>query len=83
LQARFELTRLEGQFFDAAKAIDKLARARRALAQSHTEMGNKFISVATTEGNPSLANAMRKFGRAWHTIGDNDQAYVGNILRLR
>ena len=28
-RARFELTKLEGQFFDAAKAIDKLARARK------------------------------------------------------
>jgi hypothetical protein len=27
--ARFELTKLEGQFFEAAKAIDKLAKARR------------------------------------------------------
>jgi hypothetical protein len=28
-RARFELTKLEGQFFDAAKAIDKLTRARK------------------------------------------------------
>lgn len=28
-RARFELTKMEGQFFDAAKAIDKLARARK------------------------------------------------------
>lgn len=28
-RARFELTKLEAQFFDAAKAIDKLARARK------------------------------------------------------
>lgn len=29
-RARFELTKLEGQFFDSAKAIDKLARARKS-----------------------------------------------------
>lgn len=28
-KARFELTKLEGQFFDAAKAIDKLAKSRK------------------------------------------------------
>lgn len=28
-RARFELTKLEGQFFDAAKAVDKLARVRK------------------------------------------------------
>lgn len=29
-RARFELTKLEGQFFDAAKAIDKLSRVRKS-----------------------------------------------------
>ncbi|KAF9513272.1 hypothetical protein BS47DRAFT_1296574 [Hydnum rufescens UP504] len=76
LSARFELTRLETQFFDAAKAIDKLSRARKALAIAHTEMGNKLISVATTESHPPLANALRKFGRAYHTIGDSDHAHA-------
>lgn len=28
-RARFELTKLETQFFDAAKAIDKLAKSRK------------------------------------------------------
>ena len=28
-RARFELTKLEGQFFDAAKSVDKMARARK------------------------------------------------------
>lgn len=27
--ARFELTRLEGQFLDAARSIDKVSRARK------------------------------------------------------
>ena len=31
-RARFELTKLETQFFDAAKAIDKLARSRKGTA---------------------------------------------------
>ena len=29
-RARFELTKLETQFFDAAKAIDKLSKARKS-----------------------------------------------------
>lgn len=29
-RARFELTKLEGQFFDAAKAVDKLAVTRKS-----------------------------------------------------
>jgi hypothetical protein len=78
LSARFELTRLETQFFDAAKAIDKLARARKVLSVAHAEMGNKLISVATTESHPPLANAMRKFGRAWHSLGDSDHAHVSS-----
>ncbi len=74
--ARFELTRLETHFIDAARAVDKLARARRALSQAHTELGSKFIGVATAEVHPPLANALRKLGRAWHVIGDNENTEV-------
>ncbi|EIM88634.1 uncharacterized protein STEHIDRAFT_55299, partial [Stereum hirsutum FP-91666 SS1] len=73
-RARFELTKLEGQFFDAAKALDKVSRARKALAVSHAEMGNKLINVATTEAHPPIANAFRKIGRTWHSLADLDQA---------
>ncbi|KXN87976.1 Vacuolar protein sorting-associated protein 17 [Leucoagaricus sp. SymC.cos] len=73
-RARFELTKLEGQFFDAAKAVDKLAVTRKALATSHAEMGNKLINVATTEAHPPLGNALRKLGRAWHSLADLDHA---------
>ncbi|KAH8830420.1 vacuolar protein sorting-associated protein vps17 [Flagelloscypha sp. PMI_526] len=73
-RARFELTKLEGQFFETAKAIDKLAIARKALAVTHAEMGNKLINVATTEAHPPLGNAMRKLGRTWHSLADLDQA---------
>lgn len=93
-RARFELTKLEGQFFDAAKAVDKLAVTRKgrffprsreqiltntsstvvALATVHAEMGNKLINVATTEAHPPLGNALRKIGRAWHSLADLDHA---------
>ncbi|KIJ69961.1 hypothetical protein HYDPIDRAFT_104633 [Hydnomerulius pinastri MD-312] len=73
-RARFELTKLETQFFDAAKAIDKLAITRRSLSTAHAEMGNKLVNVASTEAHPPLANAMRKLGRTWHSLADLDQA---------
>ncbi|KAF9054947.1 hypothetical protein BDZ89DRAFT_1087736 [Hymenopellis radicata] len=73
-RARFELTKLEGQFFDTAKAVDKLALARKSLANAHAEMGNKLINVATTEAHPPLGNALRKLGRTWHSLADLDQA---------
>ncbi|KAG6842035.1 hypothetical protein C0991_003561 [Blastosporella zonata] len=69
-RARFELTKLEGQFFDTAKAVDKLALGRKSLAAAHIEMGNKLINVATTEAHPPLGNAFRKIGRAWHSLAD-------------
>ncbi|KAF5387671.1 hypothetical protein D9615_000607 [Tricholomella constricta] len=69
-RARFELTKLEGQFFDTAKAVDKLALARKSLAATHTDMGNKLINVATTEAHPPLGNAFRKIGRTWHSLAD-------------
>lgn len=89
-RARFELTKLEGQFFDTAKAVDKLAAVRKcksfvlhsgqflmyssALAAAHAEMGNKLVNVATTESHPPLSNAFRKIGRAWHSVADLDTA---------
>ncbi|KDQ64371.1 hypothetical protein JAAARDRAFT_144999 [Jaapia argillacea MUCL 33604] len=73
-RARFELTKLEGQYFDAAKAIDKLARTRRTLATAHSEMGNKLVNVAATEAHPPLGNALRKVGRVWHSLADLDNA---------
>ncbi|KAF9568993.1 hypothetical protein CPC08DRAFT_813168 [Agrocybe pediades] len=73
-RARFELTKLEGQFFETAKAVDKLALARKALATAHSEMGNKLVNVATTEAHPPLGNALRKLGRAWHSVADLDHA---------
>ncbi|GAV99135.1 vacuolar protein sorting-associated protein vps17 [Lentinula edodes] len=73
-RARFELTKLEGQFFDTAKAVDKLAMARKILASAHTDMGNKLLNVATTEAHQPLGNAFRKIGRTWHSLADLDQA---------
>ncbi|KAL1761589.1 Vps5 C terminal like-domain-containing protein [Schizophyllum commune] len=73
-RARFELTKLEGQFFETARAVDKLALARKTLAGAHSEMGNKLINVAITEAHPPLANAFRKIGRTWHSVADLDQA---------
>ncbi|EMD40944.1 hypothetical protein CERSUDRAFT_149507 [Gelatoporia subvermispora B] len=73
-RARFELTKLEGQYFEAAKAVDKLSRTRKSLAAVRAEMGNKLVSVATTEAHPPLGNALQKLGRAWHSLADLDQA---------
>ena len=38
-RARFELTKLEGQFFDAAKAIDRVARARKCACSDRVWTG--------------------------------------------
>lgn len=45
-----------------------------AMATVQTEMGNKLVSVATTEAHPPLGNALSKLGRAWHNIADLEQA---------
>ncbi|KAI0960409.1 hypothetical protein AcW1_004932 [Taiwanofungus camphoratus] len=73
-RARFEQTKLEGQYFEAARAVDKQSRARKSLAVVRAEMGNKLVNVATTEAHPPLGNAMQKIGRAWHSLADLDQA---------
>ncbi|GBE79927.1 Vps5 C terminal like-domain-containing protein [Sparassis latifolia] len=73
-RARFELTKLEGQYLEAAKAIDKMAKVRKSLASVRAEMGNKLVNVATTEAHPPLGHALQKLGRAWHSVADLDQA---------
>ncbi|KAI0254851.1 Vps5 C terminal like-domain-containing protein [Lactifluus subvellereus] len=75
-RARFELTKMEGQFFDAAKALDRVSLTRKSLSVAHAEMGNKLVNVATTEAHPPIANALRKLGRTWHTLADLDQAHA-------
>ena len=45
-----------------------------ALAGVRAEMGNKLVNVATTEAHPPLGNALRKIGRAYHSLSDLDQA---------
>ena len=37
-------------------------------------MGNKLVNVATTEAHPPLGNAIRKLGRAYHSLADLDEA---------
>jgi hypothetical protein len=44
------------------------------------EMGNKLISVATTEVHPPLGAALRKYGRSVHIAGDIIQAEVITLL---
>ena len=44
------------------------------LSATEAELGNKLISVASTEAHPPLANALRKLGRSWHSVSDLDQA---------
>lgn len=73
-KARFELTKLEGLFFEAAKAVDRLSISRKSLAGAHAEMGNKLINVATGEAHPPLSNAFKKIGRVWHSVADLDHA---------
>lgn len=51
-----------------------MSNATTALSTAHAEMGNKLINVASSEAHPPLGNALRKLGRAWHSLADLDQA---------
>lgn len=51
-----------------------MLNATTALSTAHAEMGNKLINVASSEAHPPLGNALRKLGRAWHSLADLDQA---------
>ncbi|KAG8804901.1 Vacuolar protein sorting-associated protein 17, partial [Serendipita sp. 399] len=73
-QARFELTRLETQYIEVAKSVDKLSQARKAMSFAHADMGNKLVDISASEIHPPLASATRKMGRSWHTLADIDSA---------
>ncbi|KAG9055069.1 Vacuolar protein sorting-associated protein 17 [Serendipita sp. 407] len=73
-QARFELTRLETQYIEVAKAVDKLSQSRKAMSFAHADMGNKLVDISASEIHPPLASATRKMGRSWHTLADIDAA---------
>lgn len=62
--ARYELERLDGRFAEAARAVDKMSKARKTLAAAEGDLGGKLVLVATTEVVPTLGVAMRKLGRA-------------------
>lgn len=46
-RARFELTRMEGQFFDAAKALDRVSLTRKCKSSSDLPNGSLFHSLTT------------------------------------
>jgi len=46
-RARFELTKLEGQFFDAAKALDRVSFVRKCKSSSRLSHGNMFFMPKT------------------------------------
>ncbi|KAL7413049.1 hypothetical protein BDY24DRAFT_415557 [Mrakia frigida] len=72
--AKFEVAKLDGQFAEAAKSVDKLSKARKSLAASEVDFGSKLVTSATTEQVPPLGAAMRKLGRALDAIAGMQHA---------
>lgn len=60
-RARFELTKLEGQFFDAAKAIDKLARSRKSTPFCYGFSSDVSVLIRR------LLQVLRRYAPRWAT----------------
>jgi hypothetical protein len=76
-RARFELTKLEGQFFDTAKAVDKLAATRKSMSQFAFRF--KFISLIISA---VLANVHAEMGNKLINVATTEaHPPLGNALR--
>lgn len=79
-RARFELTKLEGQFFDTAKAVDKLAVARKCKCRHHVDevfrpnyaiiaLAGVHIEMGNKLINVATTEAHPPLGNAFRKIG--------------
>ena len=76
-RARFELTKLEGQFFETAKAVDRLAISRKGLfSQCYPLLGN------SAHGISALATAHSEMGNKLVNVATTEaHPPLGNALR--
>lgn len=64
------MVRLETAFLETAKVIEKIAKARRAVAVGYAEVGEQMVGFATTENHAPLAAGIKKLARTTKILGD-------------
>ncbi|KAI5481067.1 hypothetical protein MNV49_006253 [Pseudohyphozyma bogoriensis] len=68
--AKAAMGKLELQFNETAKAVDKVAKTRRAYALASLDLAEHVNTFATTETYAPLANGMRKLSRTTKVSAD-------------
>lgn len=64
------MTRLELQFNETAKVVEKVSKARRQVAQAYNDVGDHLNTFATTETYTPLANGIKKLARTTKVQAD-------------
>ncbi|ORY80719.1 Vps5 C terminal like-domain-containing protein [Leucosporidium creatinivorum] len=68
--AKSAMTRLELQFNETAKVVEKVSKARRQVAQAYNDVGDHLNTFATTETYTPLANGIKKLARTTKVQAD-------------
>ncbi len=79
--ARFELTRLEGQFFDSAKALDRVSLARKCKA-SYDHFSAVFVLINASALHSALSVAHAEMGNKLVNVATTEtHPPIANALR--
>lgn len=68
--AKSAMTRLELQFNETSKVIEKVSKARRQVALAYNDVGDHLNTFATTETYTPLANGIKKLARTTKVQAD-------------
>lgn len=64
------MSKLEYNFTETARAVDKVAKARRNVAIATSDVGDHLNTFATTETYTPLANGIKKLARTTKVSAD-------------
>lgn len=80
--AKAGMSRLELQFNETAKVVEKVSRARRQVAQAYSDVGDCLNTFATTETYAPLAGGIKKLARTTKVQADLLAVQVRSRVRV-
>lgn len=71
------MSKLEHQFNETSKVIERTAKARRQAAQAYVDVGDHLNTFATTESYAPLAEGIKRLARSTKVTADLLAMQVG------
>ncbi|GAA5942472.1 retromer subunit VPS17 [Sporobolomyces koalae] len=85
--SKITMARLETNFLDASKTVERVSKTRRQAATSVNELGDQINTFAMSETYPPLANAFKRLARTMKVDADllavqsiNELVHLGDSL---